>query len=252
MPVNKLSALVLSLATAFFVSPVYAMYTTVNIAPYINGNIPITAGTYPVGTTTGNQGTGIPFAISTLNGLAGAWIAPSGSATLDVAISASGRSTFYALLNNYEGLINVDEYNITFKAENGDSVTFASIGGVDTRDYNDYIYTDTISNSTINWYNNGAGNPRQQRLDVRSFSLPSSFFNDTITDFIITQQLHPGDANFDNALFSGLTIDNIPEPPSGFILGVGLVGFAIILKVRRGTFIVNCADSDPSAGSTRI
>ena len=173
------------------VAPAWGGFTTVDISSYVNSNVAINPGTFPVGTTTGNAGTGIPMAIAPYpagGSVAGTWNASNTpsyiGATLDVSgLAISGQASFYALLNNYYGTPGADEYDITIKASNGDSVTYSSIGGVDTRDYNNNVFTNTLAGTTTPWFDNGRG----QRLDVRVFTLPTSFASDTITDFIITQ-----------------------------------------------------------------
>jgi len=206
-------------------------FTTIDLSSYLNGNIAINPQTVPTGTSTGNQGTIIPFNIGVYGSNAGIWLASNSSTeTLDVKLAVSGQASFYALLNNYYGTPGADEYNITIKATNGDSVTYQSIGGVDTRDYNANVFTNTIAATTTPWFNNGIG----QRLDVREFTLPSSFANDTISDFIITQ-LVPGDP----AVFSGLTFstsapsfNGAPEPMSFALSAAGLF---VVLAVRRSS-----------------
>lgn len=193
-----------------------ASFTTVDVSSYVNSNVAINPGTFPTGTTSGNQSTGIPFDVATYNGIAGTWNALfSSTGVLDVKLDVSGQASFYALLNNYYGTPNADEYDITIKATNGDSITYQSIGGVDTRDYNSNVYTNTIANTTFPWFSNGIG----QRLDLREFDLPSSFANDTISDFIITQ-----DVAHDSALFSGLTFSDVPFTTTPEPLSVGLFG----------------------------
>jgi len=206
-----------------------AVFTTTDITSYLNGNITLNPQTVPTGTTTGNQGTIIPFDIGVHGNNAGIWLASNSSTgTLDVKVNVSGQSSFYALLNNFYGTPGADEYNITIKATNGDSITYQSIGGVDTRDYNANVFTNTIAATTTPWFDNGIG----QRLDVREFTLPSSFANDTISDFIITQ-VTPGDP----AVFSGLTFSTsaasftgAPEPMS---LALSAAGLFVVAAVRR-------------------
>jgi hypothetical protein len=210
-------------------------FTTIDITSYLNGNITINPQTVPIGTTTGNQGTIIPFDIGVHGSNGGIWLASSSSTeTLDVPVDVSGQASFYALLNNFYGTPGADEYNITIKATNGDSITYQSIGGVDTRDYNANVFTNTIASTTTPWFNNGIG----QRLDVREFTLPSTFASDTISDFIITQI----DYN-DPAVFSGLTFSTgaasftgTPEPASVLLsaAGIVLVGLSRRFKHRKG------------------
>ncbi len=222
-----------SLALVFFgaavvSTPALAAFTTVNLDSYVNGHVAINPDTLPIGLSTGNQSTDIPFLVSASPNnpsYSGVWLAPSlGSVLTVTGLSVSGQSSFYALLNNYFGSYGVNEYTITLTGLSGSSVSYESIGGVDTRDYNANVFTNTIADTTTEWYNNGIG----QRYDVRTFTLPSTFANDTITSFSITQ------ASYDNAIFAGLTFStlpagvtsDVPEPASWamLIIGFGLVG----------------------------
>jgi hypothetical protein len=218
-------------------TPALANYTTIDIGSYVNSNVAINANTFPTGISSSNQGLSVPFNIAVYGSAAGTWNpdyaagnymgGPIVGTSLTVSLTSltiSGQASFYALLNNYYGTPGANEYNITIKATNGDTVTYQSIGGVDTRDYNANVFTNTIANTTTGWFDNGIG----QRLDVREFVLPVSFATETIDSFTITQEYQGsyGDA----ALFSGLTFSTdplsfgVPEPASLSLFGLGLAG----------------------------
>jgi len=249
-PLNRrtVSALLITCAVVTCGTAHATNYTTVDLSSYVNSNVAINAATYPTGLSTGNRGLAIPFQIATYpvgNNVEGTWNPDYangntgvGSQIAGISLTVnlasydiSGQSSFYALLNNYFGTPGADEYDVTIKASNGDSVTYQSIGGVDTRDYNTNVFTNTIANTTTEWFDNGIG----QRFDVREFNLPTSFANETISSFTITQvtQGNYGDA----ALFSGLTFSTapavafVPEPGSAALLGLGVL--ALMLRRRR-------------------
>ncbi len=215
-------------------APAHAAYTTVNISNYINGNITINDQLDPVGLTEGSTGLGIPFQTSGYgpNGFMGsAFLAgrasPGASSTLTIDLtgqSITGQASFYALLNNYFGQPGVDEYTVTINFVGGASESYASIGGVDTRDYNENV-SNTIANTTTEWWNDGS---LGQRLDVREFTIDPAHLNDQIASFQITQ-LQPADPAF----LSGLTFSTeaaqvlVPEPGSVPLLVLGAVGIAV-------------------------
>jgi len=232
--IRHLSITAGALSLALLAGPAFAGFTTVNVDSYVNGNVAINPDQLPIGTSSGNQGTGIPFAVSASPNNAaysGVWLSPgyTGASLTVSGLSVTGGASFYALLNNYYGTPGADEYDITM-ATATQSVTYQSIGGVDTRDYNANIFTNTIANTTTEWFNNGVG----QRYDVREFTLPNAFASDTITSFTITQA-HSGD----NAIFAGLTFSTdapvtfgVPEPATWAMMVMGFLGVGGCL--RRG------------------
>jgi hypothetical protein len=200
----------------------FAQFTNVDISSSVNANIDRGTSTFPVGLSTGNQSSGIPFLVSpfpTTGGYAGSWIGTGTGSSVTVAVNAPGQASFYALLNNYYGTPGADEYDVTITATNGDSATYQAIGGVDTRDFNANVFTNTIANTTTPWFDNGVG----QRFDLREFSLPTSFLAETVATFTIRQV-----NGRDSALFTGLTFSSqpimapVPEPETYALMLAGL------------------------------
>jgi autotransporter-associated beta strand protein len=198
--------------------PALAAYTEVDISGYLNGNPVINPQYFPVGSSTGNVGQGIPFITSAYGGsnyMGSAFLqgttSPGTSSTLTINLagqSLTGQKSFYALLNNYYGTPSANEYNITLNFTNSTSYTYQSIGGVDTRDFNYNPATaQTIANTTANWWTDliQTTPTTWQRLDVRTFSIPLADQGLTIGSLTITQ-LQSGDP----AMLSGLTFSTLP------------------------------------------
>ena len=225
-------------ATMVVASPVFAQspFTTINIDQYVNANVALNPSTLPIGLSTGNMGTDIPFLVSSqINGISSVYLSPSvAGATLTVDLTPygiTGQQSFYALLNNYFGTPGVNEYDIVISSANR-SVTYQSIGGVDTRDYNyNPNTTGTIGANTSAWFDNGR-TPNSQRYDVRQFVLSGDFGNETLTSFQIIQRRAQ-----DRAIFAGLTFSSLPVGQTGgvpepatwlmMIAGFGLIGGSI-------------------------
>jgi autotransporter-associated beta strand protein len=200
--------------------PTCAGYTTINISSYLNGNISTNVSEMPVGLTTGNVGNNIPFQTypyGSNNYMGTVFLAgsssPSNLTTVTINLSSYGligQQTMYALLNNYYGQLNVNEYNVTINFVGGQSETYQSIGGVDTRDYNYNPGTaQTIANTTANWWTNIAINSPTsfQRLDVREFTVEPQYFALPIASVTLTQ------VSSDPALLSGLTFSTLAAIP---------------------------------------
>jgi autotransporter-associated beta strand protein len=197
--------------------PALADYTEVNLSAYVNGNPVINPQYFPVGSSTGNVGQGIPFVTSSygVNSYMGSVLlqgtsSPGTSSTVTIDLSGQNliaQKSFYALLNNYYGTPSVNEYNVTLNFTNSTSYTYSSIGGVDTRDFNYNPATaQTIANTTANWWTDllETTPTTWQRLDVREFSIPLADQGLTIGSLTITQ-LEPGDP----AMLSGLTFSTL-------------------------------------------
>ena len=201
---------------------------------YINGYIPEfdIAGQ----TTTGNQGSPVPFAIADVpdtqnSGALNFWYGtddgsrtnlfngPQGGVTF--AVNGAGGKVFI-LADNVFGNYGADEFSVTFHGATSD-LTALFIGGDNTKDYNTPNCATTgcaVTAGASDWFNDGYGIVLQQTEWV----LPQHFGLNSIT---FTQD-HP----VDGAIIAGVTLGT-PEPATWALMlgGFGLAGAA--LRRRR-------------------
>lgn len=210
------------------IKPAHAVLTNIDLSSYVNANYGIHPSSFPTGVSLGTEGTGISFDIATFGSYAGIWAGTGGSGvSVTIPLNVSGQASFYALLNNAYGTTNAIEYRITISTLNNGDFTWDAVGGVDTRDYHQNIYTNTLAPTTLVWFNNGQG----ERIDMREFDLPAAAAGDTVTGFKITQV-----NGRDFAMFAGLTFSTepatVPEPAGLAVLGAGLLGLGAVRRRR--------------------
>jgi hypothetical protein len=209
-----------------------ATYTTVDLTPYVNEGFTnswfINGGDFaPLGgtTSTGNQGSTVPFAIANpsdgngdannfwfgLYSGAGSLFGPLGSVTIPVAVS--GVTTVYTLADNTFGTYGNTEFSVTFNGTGG-SITGLYVGGDNTKDYNLNLST-TGGAATPNaqyWFANGNG----QWLQQAQWTLPTGFGLTSIT----FNQVDGGNG----AILAGVTLaSTVPEVSTWAMM---LAGFA--------------------------
>jgi hypothetical protein len=235
-----------AIAAAFLgsASMAHAGYQTVDLAPYVNHGFAnsgwfIDGGNFEAnlpGTTHGNQGSPLPFNVADVpdnvnGGNLNFWYGlddgsrtnlfngPAGSIT--VAVNQPNAQHVYVLADNVFGNYFADEFDVTFHGAGGD-LSFAYVGGVDTRDYNtpNCATTGCTPYMGTPWYDDGGGIV----LDARTFNLPKAF---GLTSITFTQN-HP----VDGMILAGVTV-GVPEPAAWTLMigGFGLAG--AMLRRRR-------------------
>jgi len=209
------------------ISPAKALtYQPVDFSSSFNGNLQNTNSQYPSGNVTLG---GVPFDIG-LNGSGGnnfwnGYIAAgtgSETETLNINVGVFGVSEVDTLINTDWGQFGPNSYaSIEFIGTGGADYTVNLIGGVDIRDFNPSIWTNTINGTTTTQVflaSNG------QRLDKQQFVLPSAFDNQTLTSIVLTDT---GNYAFQRTFLSGVSVGvgtAVPEPTSilGAITALGL------------------------------
>lgn len=163
-------------------------------------------------------------------------VAGSASGTFSIATDIAHATTAYSLINTIWGQAQRGLIYIKFVGADGSSQQFNLLGGSDVRDFNNFIYTNTINNNdapSITATNALTVDNGQHRLDEQTFQLDPLFLTNNIVKVVVTDN---GADGFSRAALSGLTFGSasvggtVPEPASWALM---LAGFGAIGGVMR-------------------
>jgi hypothetical protein len=102
----------------------------------------------------------------------------------------------FMLANTFYGQANTTNATVTFKGSGGTAVTAKLVGNSTIRDYNNWVWTNTINGTTAQewWTNNLHPSPQDQskRLDAHSFNLATKFAGETLTHIVVTAPTNAG------------------------------------------------------------
>ena len=190
--------------------------------------------------------TSMPTGMQTLNGDTfnigagnNAWFssvaAGNGGGTTSVTIQTNvmNASTVKTLMNTFWGQSGTSYDTITFTGSMG-SFTDSLTGNNSLRDYNNYVWTNSIVQpTTVAW------SDTDQRLDEQTFSL-GSYAGEDLTSITITDW---GNEYFSRAFIAALTVDTsdptgnagtaTPEPSYLAFVGASLLGVGLLFRRKR-------------------
>jgi energy-converting hydrogenase Eha subunit E len=138
------------------------------------------------------------------------------------------------MFNTLDGLAGLDTVSVQFVGSAGASQTFTLVGNSDIRDYNNWVWTNTINGTTAQtwWTNNQNPNPFDQthRWDAQVFSLNAAFATQTLTDIVITAGA--AGPNYSQPMLAALNVEvaAVPEPSAALLF---LAGAASLALMRR-------------------
>ena len=185
---------------------------------------------------------GQAFNISGAGGGNNAWFASvaanDGAGTVDITvpINVAGAKSVQTLINTFWGQSGTSYDTITFTGSAGAKYSVDLAGNSGIRDYNNWVWTNSISGTTQEVWNNGEG----QRLDEQIFTLPAAFANQTLESMTISDT---GNYYFSRAFLAALTVDTIgaaadppsadaPEPMSLTLVGGTLLALGLLFRRR--------------------
>lgn len=204
--------------------------TRIDLTPYVNGSGGAYALTNPYGSLTGNTGTA--FSAVGFNLLNPAfndmWVGWTTGLTVDIQTNVFGATSVYTLFNTLYGTAGLLTATVEFRGSQGASQTFSLIGDVDVRDFNNYVFTNNINNTTTQvWWTDG----QFHRLDAQFFRLAPAFQTQTLTSIRITT----GTAGFgiSNPILHAITIVAVPEPSSYMLMCLGVSVLCLFARMRK-------------------
>src|SRR5579871_5132893 len=184
---------------------------------------------------TGNQTLGgVPFSIpSGQNNYWSAYVqGGSNPITLSIPVGFANVDQIHTLINTYWGQSGPNSYaSLTFLYSDGSSFSKALVGNVDIRDYNNYIWTNSINGTTtINVFDNGEG----QRLDKQEITVPLNMVSKTLQTLEVADT---GGSNFQRVFLAGLTVHQTGLIKSVSPSHVNAGGPAFTLVVKGSGFL---------------
>lgn len=246
----KFHALALIAGFGVCVSPVQAQFVTVDFSPQFNMSrgyaLLANGATFPYGNQTYN---GVPMAlgggpdVNTPWGWNGHEVPGGNPHVLTVSVNAFGVTHGYSLMNTLWGQSGPTSYlSIQFNATGGVTQTFPLVGNQTVRDYNQYIWTNSVNGtSAVQVWDNGLG----QRLDMQTYVLDPAFADQTLTSIVVTDT---GNGSFQRGMLAGLTLEARGTPCIGDLNHDGFVNDADFQIFIVAYNLLDCTDPAMPAG----
>ena len=159
-----------------------------------------------------------------------------GTVTLNLQnLNVSGATAIHTLINTFWGQSSASYDSVTVTGSLG-TFTTALTGNNQLRDYNNYIWTNTILSPSTQAVSSDWG---AQRLDEQTILLPTQYVGETITGISLTDS---GNELSSRAFLAALTIDDssslvtaaaaVPEPSYAAVVGLALLGAGVFFRRR--------------------
>lgn len=128
------------------------------------------------------------------------------SASLHIKLSVSAPAAVYMLLNTGWGQNAIPNASVEFEGTGGVHKVFKLVGNTTIRDYNNWMWTNTINNKTTQewWTNNLNPQPddNSHREDAHEFNTAQLLAGHTLTDIIVKAPANAGPNVMEPLLFA--------------------------------------------------
>jgi hypothetical protein len=221
------------------VGAAHAATTELDLSTITNGTNDSFQIGQPVGQSVGNTGTALAslrFDLLDPATTSNVWVGSSTGMTADLQTDIYGATSVATLMNTFYGQLGSAAVTVEFKGSAGADETFTLIGGTDIRDYNNWVWTNSINGTTTQewWTNNFSPTSQDQthRLDAQLFTLAASFATQTLTDIVFTAGT--SGVNYSEPMLSAVDVTTaaaVPEPASAALIAAALG--CLLIAARR-------------------
>jgi hypothetical protein len=162
----------------------------------------------PVGVSTGNaltKDSKLTFTLLDPTTGNNVWVGSAGG-QIEIKLSVPSPTAVYLLMNSYYGQSAIANAKVIFKGSNSTHRGTTLIGNTTIRDFNNWVWTNTINGKSAQewWTNNLNPQPQDQshRMDTHYFNLSTEFAGQTLTEIIIQSPTNAGVNYMEPALFA--------------------------------------------------
>jgi energy-converting hydrogenase Eha subunit E len=120
---------------------------------------------------------------------------------------------------------------VQFLGSAGANQTFTLVGNTDIRDFNNWVWTNSINGTTAQTWWTSNQNPssldQTHRWDAQVFSLNAAFSTQILTDIVITAGA--AGPNYSQPMLAALNVEvsAVPEPSAALLFLAGMGGLAL-------------------------